>query len=244
MNAVGPLDDVRAALYKAKIDSVSPASRRNTFEDQEECFLGVSLENPMFERPKLESIVEWVSRRFTRCTVLIGDSIHRLTLQSVHDLGTDESRARAQSLGAKFVDENRDVLGEFRDRTKFEILTCGEVQQWHDYEDFYERLWHEFNTDSAFHASVESFARWYHERRWIGVTEDRLEHRVAMSSQYFLEEFAIFSCLQDRGISVMVYPGSFSTLTEIAAGDHPRVPSQLKDLTVVSLHLKSRRKKS
>jgi hypothetical protein len=61
-----------------------------------------------------------------------------------------------------------------------------------------------------------------------------------MSSRYFLEEFAIFACLQQQGIPVMVYPGSFSTLSEIARGEHPGAPKELQSLVVVSLHLKGR----
>jgi hypothetical protein len=61
-----------------------------------------------------------------------------------------------------------------------------------------------------------------------------------VSSEYFLEEFAIFACLKRQGLPVMVYPGSFSTLSEIARGEHPGAPEELRDLIVVSLHLKGR----
>lgn len=61
-----------------------------------------------------------------------------------------------------------------------------------------------------------------------------------MSSDYFLEEFAIFCCLKERGLTVMLYPGSFDTLYEIAAGEHPGAPKELRDLIVVSLQLRGR----
>nr|VFK08480.1 MAG: hypothetical protein BECKLPF1236A_GA0070988_1001725 [Candidatus Kentron sp. LPFa]VFK24714.1 MAG: hypothetical protein BECKLPF1236C_GA0070990_1001526 [Candidatus Kentron sp. LPFa] len=57
---------------------------------------------------------------------------------------------------------------------------------------------------------------------------------------YFLEEFAVFACLQQQGLPVFVYPGSFSTLSEIAGGLHPGAPRELQDLIVVSLRLKGR----
>lgn len=38
----------------------------------------------------------------------------------------------------------------------------------------------------------------------------------------------------------MIYPGSFSTLTEIADGKYPNILQELKELTVVSLQLKKR----
>lgn len=61
-----------------------------------------------------------------------------------------------------------------------------------------------------------------------------------MSSDYFLEEFAVFCCLRDSGLPVMIYPGSFGTLSEIAAGEHEGAPKQLRDLIVVSLQLRGR----
>ncbi|MGD1912018.1 MAG: hypothetical protein ACFB2X_14530 [Rivularia sp. (in: cyanobacteria)] len=66
------------------------------------------------------------------------------------------------------------------------------------------------------------------------------EYQIDKSNQYFLEEFAIFACLVKRNIPVMIYPGSFSTLTEITDGKHPNVLQELKELTVVSLQLKKR----
>lgn len=38
----------------------------------------------------------------------------------------------------------------------------------------------------------------------------------------------------------MIYPGSFSTLSEIAQGLHPLAPEELKALTIVSLCVKGR----
>ena len=87
---------------------------------------------------------------------------------------------------------------------------------------------------------MESFGRAYHGKHSREVSEAEWEKRIKMSSDYFLEEFAIFACLQQQGIPVMIYPGSFSTLSEIAGGEHPMAPQELRDLIVVSLHLKGR----
>lgn len=237
-------NDVRASHYKAKIDSVSPVGRRNNFDRQEECFLGVSLENEMFESPKLDATLEWISRRFKKCTVLVGDSIHRLTLQSVSGLNIEHSKTRAHTLGEEFIAQTHRVFTSFSDRTKFDFLSCGAVQQWPDYQFYYSQLLHTFEANSDFCESVRQFSRRYHGRQAPDTTTHDLNERIAISCQYFLEEFAIFACLRQQGLSVMVYPGSFSTLTEIAEGSHVGVPSELRNLVVVSLHLKSRRKTS
>lgn len=233
--------DNRNVRYKAKVDAVSPPTSRENFEDEEECFLGVSLENEMFMGPKMDSIVEWVSRRFARCTVLIGDSIHRLTLQAVQNYEPQTALTRAYALGEAFMESALPVLNRFAGNTDFTYVTCGEVAQSPQYGAFLEELTHKFDTDPLFRSSITQFARNYHKRR-LDPSVEGFDSKISMSCRYFLEEFAVFCCLRERGLSVMVYPGQFSTLTEITAGDHPDAPRQLRDLVVVSLHLKKKRK--
>ncbi|MEU4203886.1 tRNA-dependent cyclodipeptide synthase [Streptomyces sp. NPDC039022] len=237
MRRVAP---TRRTRYKAEIGSVSPVSSRNTFEQFETCFLGVSLENSNFTSPKLASMVKWISRRFGRCTVLIGDSIHRLTLESTQKLPPDRARERALELGRRFVEATGEVFDAYRESTDFHLLTCAEVQAGERYAEFHSKLRAFFDEDEAFRSSVESFGRAYHRKRADGISAAALEDRIRMSSDYFLEEFAIFACLKEQGLPVMVYPGSFSTLSEIARGEHPGAPEELRDLVVVSLHLKGR----
>ncbi|WP_161500368.1 tRNA-dependent cyclodipeptide synthase [Streptomyces antimycoticus] len=230
----------RRTRYKAEIASVSPDSSRNTFEQYKTCFLGVSLENSNFTTPKLTSMVKWISRRFGRCTVLIGDSIHRLTLESAQGLPPDRARERALELGRRFAEVEEKVFDEYSESTDFTVLTCSEVQADERYAEFHSKLRAFFDEDEAFRSSVESFGHAYHRKRADGIGEAEWEKRIRMSNDYFLEEFAIFACLKEQGLPVMVYPGSFSTLSEIAKGEHPGAPKQLRDLVVVSLHLKGR----
>jgi tRNA-dependent cyclodipeptide synthase len=243
----GALDGVviehadRPTRYRAKIDKVSPQARRTTFEKEfEECFVGVSLENGNFTPPKLHAILEWVARRFARCTVLIGDSIHRITLETTKLLPPEAAAEEALRLGKLFVDEMAPVFDEFRSQTEFTFVTCNEIQTSTEYVDFHARLRALFLRDDAFRSSVEQFGRTYHAKHSQDVADAERARRIDRSSDYFLEEFAIFSCLRRRGIGVMVYPGSFSTLSEIAEGVHVDAVQELRDLVVVSLHMRGR----
>ena len=230
----------RSFRYKAKIASVSPLEKRNGFELSESCFLGISLENSHFYPQKLAGILEWIARRFTRCTVLVGDSIHRLTLQSVHKVQPSVALAAALELGERFLQENRPVFECFSSATRFNFLTCHRVQEQVGYGYFHRELVQLYRTDARFNQSIKGFAEHYL-RKKIDVLEPAERARqVGFSADYFLEEFAIFACLQQQGHSVMVYPGSFSTLSEIAQGLHPRAPDELKALTIVSLCVKGR----
>lgn len=228
--------------YKAKIDYVSPVVNRDLFESHDHCFLGISLENSNFREEKLEAMLIWISRRFQNCTVLIGDSIHRLTLESIGKIHPDEALFKAINIGKKFVKKNQYLFDKYSRFTNFNLLTCQEVQTWEDYLAHYESLHQLFHKNINFRLSVESFGKSYHQKKVGSLPPDELDKKIHISSRYFLEEFAIFSCLKNRGINVMVYPGSFSTLSEISDGLHHDAPDELKSLTVVSLHLKGRKK--
>lgn len=232
--------DAHSFKYKAKIASVSPLEKRNDFELSESCFLGVSLENSHFYPQKLAGILEWISRRFTRCTVLVGDSIHRLNLQSVHHLQPSAALAAALELGERFLQDNQSVFERFSTATRFRFLTCNRVQAQADYPYYHRELVQLYRKDERFKQSVKRFAEDYLRKKFDVLEPAEWTRQVGLSADYFLEEFAIFACLQQQGHSVMVYPGSFSTLSEIAQGLHPLAPEELKALTIVSLCVKGR----
>ena len=148
--------EARSFKYKAKIASVSPLAKRNDFELSGSCFLGISLENSHFYPQKLAGILEWISRRFAQCTVLVGDSIHRLTLQSVHNLQPPVAMVAALALGERFMRENQPVFDRFSTATRFRFLTCHGVQAQVGYQYFHRQLLQLYRTDARFNQSVNA----------------------------------------------------------------------------------------
>jgi hypothetical protein len=61
----------------------------------EACILGVSLESTDCYTPKLITITDWIRKHYSRCLVMLGDGLHRITLQL--DSDTTESEALEQS---------------------------------------------------------------------------------------------------------------------------------------------------
>ncbi|MEQ9668668.1 tRNA-dependent cyclodipeptide synthase [Coleofasciculus sp. G2-EDA-02] len=226
--------------YRAKVDAVVPFSARASFEQLESCFLGISLENKNFTPEKLRALIEWISKRFLHCIVLVGDSIHRITLEITRGLEPKIAFGKALDIGNSFIQENEHIFNAFCGQTKFNFETCHQIQASDEYNQLHQYLQNYFETNGKFRSSVESFGRKYNERRLINCSRSELEYYISRSCDYFLEEFAIFTCLQRRGFSVMVYPGSFSTLTEIANGEYADIIEELKQLIVVSIHFKGR----
>ena len=231
---------ILGSQYRAKIDCVYPLSARNSFEQLDSCFLGVSLENSNFQPAKLKAMVEWISRRFSHCLVLVGDSIHRINIEMTRSLDPESALIEALEIGRAFLREREYIFNAFGEQTKFTFETCSQIQTWDNYAHFHQCLQIFFESNAKFRSSVEEFSRKYHIRRSSNLSDALLEHRIRRSCDYFLEEFAIFACLQRRGFSVMVYPGTFSTLTEIVNGDYPDILEEIKQLIIVSLYFKKR----
>lgn len=226
--------------YRAKFSSIAPQSARNSFEALSHCFLGISLENKNFTPEKLKALRNWITRRFDYCVILVGDSIHRITLETTQSRTPERSLTEALELGQSFIQENRYIFENQTSQTDFVFETCSQIQCSDDYTYFYQRLKGFFEENTRFRESVEAFGRTYYLRRFSQQKGDEVEKYIRHSCEYFLEEFAVFSCLQKRGISVMVYPGSFSTLTEIVSGEYPELFEEIKSLIVVSTHFKTR----
>jgi tRNA-dependent cyclodipeptide synthase len=224
-----------ARTYKTKISSVAPTEMREDWCRLGNGFLGVSLQNEEFVPPKLQAMTEWLHRKFARNAVLVGDSIHRITLETVRDMPKTQSLDTAMRLG----DDTVATIQGLPRGTETAILRCSDIQMRSDYADAREQLVRLFDADEAFRNSVLEFSKRFQRRN--ATAGDRIENwKVRRSCEYFLEEFAVFVCLVSDGFEVMAYPGAFSTLTEIVCGDHEGVPSQLKELVVVSLALKGR----
>ncbi len=242
-----PLDTIargepqaRKKKYRTRVLYVAPEEQRETFKQHGRCFLGISLENSQFTRAKFASMVEWVSRRFQECTLLVGDSMHRITLETTRKMPLCQAREHALRLGTEFIENEGTAVDAFRDACKFSFLRCSSIVETDLFATHYQMIRGFFDTNDKFRESVESFGKTYHRKHWESLSEAEREYRIQRSCDYFLEEFAIFTVLREQGIRVFAYPGSFSTLNEVANGEHDGVDPMLRDLTIVSLSLRKR----
>lgn len=226
-------DEAGKRKYRAKIDKVYPSENRFGFKSKK-AFLGVSLENKNFKPSKLKAILRWVSNNYESIGILIGDGIHRLNLMESLKLSEDEASATSISMGSQFINENASLFNQYFSSENLEVIRCSEIQKTSKYIDFHSNLKSLFCKSDKFKYSLNDFSNQYLKRRMATIPPSVMER----SAKYFLEEFAIFCCLVEQGYEVMLYPGSFSTLAEIAEGHHEEAPLELKALTSVSLTIK------
>ncbi|MGM3307997.1 tRNA-dependent cyclodipeptide synthase [Anabaena sp. WFMT] len=237
LNPQNKIPFLTRAKYRAEIAAVIPKNARHELDKHEYCFLGVSLENDSFSIAKLVGITDWISKQFKKCTVLIGDSIHRITLQINQGLQEEHALNKALFLGREYVEKAREVFENYTDTCLFNVIFCSEVQKSEDYFNYYEQLQNFISQDENFANSVKSSAKEFVLRQFDNNTEN-FDHYVELSSGYLLEELAVFACLFKEGLFVMFYPGSLDMLQEITEGHYPGAPDCLQKIIYVSLRLK------
>ena len=203
----------------------------------ESCILGISLENPAFHTAKLVTIVHWIKRKgFKSCLVLLGDGLHRITLQM--ELGMPETLSLEHSkwLARDFVHTQQSVFGGGDSDPSFSFVYCSDIQKTQEYLAHYQAILALYGINQCFRDSFHEFADLFVARRPV-----LPEHRgrlAAMSRQYLLEELAVFACLARDSPRTFIYPGSLTILDEIASGKHPDVPAGLLEMDYVELKIK------
>ena len=227
--------------YKVSVSQVCPQHMRSSLSKHQKCVIGISLSgNKNFTDARLEACVRWISKNFKSCLVLVGDSLHRHTIEITSGIGGDSARLEALRIGREFIDQHRTLFEYYSRSCAFEFIKASQVEMHPNFEAYHEEIQHLYRENKPFEATVRSFVQAYLSRG-DKVEEDRtdelfrLEH---LSASYLLEESAIFACLAKDGWSVIVYPGSVKAMEDIADGKHPEVPEPLRQMAWVSLYLK------
>lgn len=224
--------------YRGKVRRVAPESARGRLREIRRCFLGVSLENENFEcDQRLRGTLRWIGRHFNECLVLVGDWVHRHTLQIRNpNLDPGAAEEAAIRLGERFMSEKRAVFDEFSRTCQFEYLTMAEVARGASFEQYHAQMTELASQSADYSRALRSFADEFVGRRpGDDTSQVRSAENVERSMAYLLEEGAIFACLERRGWPVMVYPGSIDPFIAIADGEFPEAPQELQRLISVSL---------
>jgi tRNA-dependent cyclodipeptide synthase len=205
----------------------------------EHCILGISLESPDFRTPKLVTITEWIRNHYERCTVMLGDGLHRITLQLDSNFGEDDALEYSKWIARDFLNSQSAVFTMRECCCEFDFKFCADVLT-NDprYPSYYGQVCSLFAKDAGFQDSCRAFARDFLRRR--PQREESSEKHIDMSTRYLLEELAVISCLAEGKPCSFIYPGSLTILEEIAQGKHPGVPAPLHTIDYVELKLKNR----
>lgn len=238
------LADYRAdSRYKAEIRVISPDIVPNNSGQAQSCFVGISLDNPNFLGSKLQSIVDFISNRYDNCCFLLGDHVHRLTLQIRKDLTREQCQYHALGLGDYYLRTQQNVLRHSHTGEAFPLIRGSDICQLPEVMNYRSMLEQQFESDPAFRTAIEGFAGQFIARSSEITSEEARSEIIRLSCQYVLEELAETCYMISKGYSVLVYPGSLTIFQQISNGFFEGLPNELKQLINIGLRLKRRGKK-
>lgn len=237
-------DYTATSRYKAEVRILSPELARSTLLEHDRCFVGISLDNPNFLGPKLQSIVDWISNRYSNCIFLLGDNVHRHTLRLRKSLNDEQSYHHALGLGDYYLRTHGHMLKHSLTGESFTIIRGSDIHSNPKVRAYIEQLETQFATNPDFKSAVKSFALQFVARfdDDLGDDEEALE-AVRHSCQYVLEELGETCYMISLGHRVLAYPGSLAIFQQIADGVFADLPEELDQLINVGLRLKRRGKK-
>lgn len=229
--------------YKAGFKQVAPASAVALQQGGASCMLGVSMGNANFEGARLEASIEWLSDRFERCAIVLGDSVYRLTLELLEGLDEASARERAMREAAEFERLYAPLVRQYGKACAFEFIRFSDVERDPRFARWHQAMRDLAATDAGFARSIEEFAALYLGRG------DKLdanpfavppERAAAIARAYLIEESALFCVLEEMGWPVLVYPGSIASIADLCEGRFAGTPAPLTRMAFVSLDLRKR----
>jgi tRNA-dependent cyclodipeptide synthase len=226
-------------LPRVSIAKILPKISRQELFSRKKCYLGISLENTLFEGDSLLAMFLWAAEKFDSCLVIVGDYLSRFNEQIIS--GCDENKAGelAIKLGDSFIARTRDLFARLP-HEKIQLTRWRDHLQSGQFRISKKLLDDIFISNEQFRTAVEYDALSFVKRQQkhnMNLAAP-MEEAIRLSSQYILEEVAVFSVLSESGWTVELYPGpELRVLAEVARGEYPSVPAGLKGRVNVELKI-------
>lgn len=226
-------------LPSVSIARISPEVSEQELFSHRQCYIGISLDNPVFRADSLNALLVWAVKNFDRSLVVVGDYLRRHNEFMLH--GVDEMEAAKISIqaGDEFVGRTAELFKQLP-AEKIELTRWEPLLSSDEYIRSRAVLDDLFASNGDFKAAIEKDALLF-----VGRQQKRkcnlavsMDDAVAISCTYLLEEIAVFGALSEQGWNVELYPGpELSVLLDIAAGKFNAVPAGLKSRINVQLHI-------
>jgi tRNA-dependent cyclodipeptide synthase len=239
------LDHSRIIKYRYRIrcGTVTPkAMKKQVLQGGEACMLGVSLGSPKSQGDRFEGTIRWISQNFSRCSLVLADSIYRYTYQITDHTPIEEATIAALSMGHQFINDYQSVVEKYSSKCDFQWIKMSDVEQYDHFDDYHKAYKQLYTNNQQFYQQINAEAESY----LSGLSQaDTLLHptvrakNIALSAKYFLEESVIFTCLCEHQHNTLLYPGTIKPLQILSAGVIEGIPEPIRKLTLVRLNQSS-----
>jgi tRNA-dependent cyclodipeptide synthase len=201
------------------------------------CYMGISLDNPVFCGWPLKALIGWAVGHFGQCQIVVGDTLRRHNEQILQGFQGSRAVDAARAVGDSFLRKHKTILESF-DHGRLSVIRWDECLNWPEYLTDRKAIDDLYGSDADFRSAVQrdafAFVKRMKKRSPKLAVSD--EQAIELSSQYLLEEIAVFSALSMRSWSVELYPGpELEVLVKVASGAFARIPQGLRQRVNVEL---------
>jgi tRNA-dependent cyclodipeptide synthase len=226
-------------LPQVRIVNIIPKVSEEKLFTFRKCYIGISLDNPVFYDKSLLAILSWAAAGFEQCLVVLGDYLRRYNEYIFKGLQDSDAQKASYQAGDIYISETKKIFNQFSE-PKIILTRWQNCLQTEEFKKSSQILDDLYITDSSFRASVQKDAlafikRQKRKKEKLAVTA---EQAIETSSRYLLEEIAVFSALSEQGWNVELYPGpELAVLVDIAKGNFSDIPAGLKKRINVQLRI-------
>jgi tRNA-dependent cyclodipeptide synthase len=203
------------------------------------CYIGISLDNPVFYGKSLKAILTWGEENFDHCLIVLGDYLRRFNEYIFNSLNDEAAEKASFEAGNDYIAKTKDIFQQFNE-DKLQLARWKDCLQADEFKKSRAILSKLYDTLPAFKASVQrdAFLFLKRQKRKNQKMSLPMEEAIELSSQYLLEEIAVFSSLSEQGWKVELYPGpELTVLVDIAKGQYSDIPQGLKERVNVELRI-------
>lgn len=226
-------------LLSVSVAKILPKIPEEQMYAYKKCYLGISLDNPVFEGNSLQALLLWITGKFEHCLVIVGDYLSRFNERILNGCDRETASKIACDRGDEFITKTQHLFQQLPDG-RATLTRWKEHLQTDHYKKAREIIDNIFASNDEFRASVErdalSFVKRLSKRNHTLALEK--PEAVSLSSEYLVEEIAVFSSLSEQGWQVELYPGpELRVLVDVAKGKYKDIPIGLSQRISVELKL-------
>ena len=224
-------------LPPVHIVTIMPEMPEETLSRYRRCYMGISLDNPVFHGKAMEALLAWATQRFEHCLVIAGDYLRRHNEYILNGFSDGAAEQASLAAGEAFIEATRDIFAK-APADRVQLVRWRDCLAFDEYGRARAELDALFDADAAFKAAVREDATGFvtrqtrNGRRLVVPAEEAVE----VSCRYLLEEIAVFSALSEKGWKVELYPGpELAVLVQAAKGVFSGIPRGLSERVNVQL---------
>lgn len=224
----------RHSEFDFRIKITPPQTRNGT--SGRKCLYGISISAGGKSPNILRAGYEWAVANFDQCSILLGDSLYRITLQIQRGLNPEEAGRVAYQEGQLSL---RAITSTFKPSPR--VICCSEVIAMPGFSAALHSVLSYYLNNDSFRDSVRSDASAF-------VTRQARHNTLAIDSvsamdlavHYLHEEIAVYLILSEAGWQTDVYVGQeLPTLRRIITGEVDGAPDALRQRVNISLRPRS-----